>query len=188
MLFTQQTVLQRLASAKHEQLGRTGAAAQLVADFADAQLRTIAHLDRIASALAESVHATRQVIDVVAVRFFRRLRRGGVELQAGLGPRGLFAAFAFANVLVQQVARDAQQPRTNRCRAVEAIPTGEATEERLLGEVFGVVSVEQPRAQEAVDDRLMPLDDLSESRAVAALRGLDKSVVLHGRLAGPNGE
>ena len=144
--------------------GHSGA----VAAIHHAVLAAITQVNRLPGRLAQRIEAGRQVRESLIVVLFMFARQG-VEFQAQFGPGDFLAALHAADVLAQQVAGDADQPRADRRRPAELLAPQVAAEKDFLAQILGIGRLDQPSPQKAIDRVLVQLDQGGKRSVVAAL-------------------
>ena len=82
----------------------------------------------------------------------------GVEFQAQLGPSDLFPPVHAADVLPQDVPRDADQPRPHRGRPAQLLAPQVAPQKDLLAQVLGIGWLDEPGPKKAIDRVLVQFD------------------------------
>src|SRR5262245_26304368 len=111
-------MLEGQAGPVDENLDGSFASLQFLRDRRHPQVPPVPQLDRLASTRPQLAHAVRQMAErVVGLIVVRRDQR--VELETELGPPGLLPPADLADVLAQQIPRDAEQPRADELRRVE---------------------------------------------------------------------
>lgn len=175
---TLQAVLQSLSSPKHQKLHGTFAAMKPFADLSQSHLTLVAKIERLASTLAELFQTVGQMADDVAVALAIALHKI-FQFQAQFRPGHLFASIDAADVLAEQIAGNANEPGTQQALTIKPGSPQISPKKNLLREVFGIVGLQETRAEIPKDRRLMRADDRFKGGSVASLGSVNQLAVVH---------
>lgn len=160
-----QTPFQSLASPKDEQLDGPFASPEFVSDLCQTSPLTVVLAQRIPRAVAQSFEAFGKMVYCLFIPTGRR-RHQLFQFETKLCPGGFFLPPDLTSTLAEQVSGNAQKPWTDHLAGIEPGPGNIKPQKDLLGEVVGVVRLEQAGSQEGMDRLLVIGDDLFEHGAV----------------------